>query len=212
MIKAIIFDADGVIFDNEDLWDKGQTVFLARRGKIYDRALTKHRLTGRSLPEGVKVMQQQYGFTGDPEVLGRERLDIMKELYDQVQLMPGFLEFYASIKNSYKTAVATSSNPLLFEILDKKFGVTKLFSSHVYFLKDVNNVSKPEPDIFLYAAKMLGTDPEEALVIEDAPLGVEAAKSAGMKCVGLMSSYPKETLIKADQIVAKFSEINLSKF
>ena len=207
MLQAIIFDADGVIFDNEDLWDEGQKIFLGRWGKIYDRALTKHRLTGRSLSDGVRIMQEQYNFPGDPEALAEERMQIMKKLYGQVQLIPGFLEFLSSIQPEYKTAVATSSNLELFKILDKKFSITKLFNGHVYFLKDVNFISKPAPDIFLYAAKMLACDPKDCLVIEDAPLGIEAAKRAGMKAVGLMSSYPKDVLSAADQVVSKFSEI-----
>ena len=136
----------------------------------------------------------------------------MKKLYEQIELMPGFLDFFAKIKPKYKAAVATSSNIDLFNILDKKFSITQLFENHVYFLKDVNNVSKPEPDIFLYAAKMLATAPSESLVIEDAPLGIEAAKKAGMRSVGLTSSYPRETLAQATQIVDKFEEINLEQF
>ena len=155
MINTIIFDADGVIFDNEDLWDKGQTEFLGRRGLVYNRALTKHLLTGRSLSEGAKVMQGQYGFPGDPEILGEERKEIMKRFYQEAKLIPGFMEFFDTIKTKYKTAVATSSNIELFKILDSKFGITNLFRGHVYFLKDVNNVSKPKPDIFLYAPKIL---------------------------------------------------------
>lgn len=212
MITAIIFDADGVIFDNEDLWDQGQIEFLRRRGLVYNRALTKHRLTGRSLPDGVKIMQEQYGFTGDAVVLGHERMEIMKQLYQQIELMPGFLDFFAKIKSKCKTAVATSSNIELFNILDEKFKITDLFDDHVYFLKDVNNVSKPEPDIFLYAAKMLDSNPADCLVIEDAPLGIEAANRAGMKVIGLTSSYPKEMLSAASQIVDKFEEINLNQF
>ncbi len=212
MIEAIIFDADGVIFNNEDVWDKGQVEFLARRGLVYNRELTKHHLTGRSLVDGVKIMQEQYGFSGDPKVLAEERMQIMKSLYPTVELMPGFLDFYNSIKFQYKTAVATSSNFELFSTLDKKFGITNLFNSHVYFLKDVNFVSKPAPDIFLHAAKMLKSSPKESLVIEDAPLGIAAAKKAGMKCVGLMSSYNQVALAEADQIVRTFTDINLNLF
>lgn len=210
MIQAIIFDADGVIFDNEDLWDEGQRIFLSRRDKTYNRDLTKHRLTGRSLAEGAKIMQEQYGFSGNPEILAEERMQIMKELYSRASIMPGFEDFFNSVKNMYKTAVATSSNPELFKILDRKFEISKKFSNRVYFLKDVGGVSKPAPDIFLHAARMLGAKPKNCLVIEDSPLGLEAARRAGMKSAGLMSSYSANILSGAGQVVRKFSEIKLS--
>lgn len=212
MIKSIIFDADGVIIDNESLWDLGQTEFLSRRGFVYDRAKTKHLLTGRSLSEGAKIMQEQYGCPGNPETLGQERLEIMKTLYPNINFMPGFLEFFAKVKDTYKTAIATSSNLDLFKMADAKLGLSKLFNNHIYFLKDVNNVSKPEPDIFLFAAKMLNTPPSECLVIEDAPNGVLAAKKAGMKCLAHSATHGKEHLTGADVIVDNFEQIDLSQF
>jgi beta-phosphoglucomutase len=212
MIKAIIFDADGVILDSENLWDTGQVEFLARYGKVYDRAKTKHLLTGRSLSEGSKIMMQQYDFTGNPEALGEERYEIMIKFYDHIAYMPGFLDFYNKLKGSYKTAVATSSNLKLFGIANEKLKLSELFGSHIYFLKDVNNVSKPEPDIFLYAAKMLKTDPKECLVIEDAPNGVMAAKRAGMNCIALSTTHGRDHLAEANNIVDSFDEIDLSKF
>ena len=66
MIDTLIFDFDGVIADSEDIWDKGQTEFLRRKGFVYNRAKTKHLMTGKSLVDGVKVMQGIYGFSGYP--------------------------------------------------------------------------------------------------------------------------------------------------
>ena len=77
MIDTIIFDADGVILDSEKLWDKGQKEFLKRRGFKYDRDKLKHLMTSTSPAEGVLVMQHHYGFTGDPDVLARERIEIL---------------------------------------------------------------------------------------------------------------------------------------
>ena len=76
----------------------------------------------------------------------------------------------------------------------------------------MNYVSKPEPDIFLHAAKMLGENPANCLIVEDAPAGVAAAKRAGMSCVALSTTHGREHLLDADQIVDSFSEINLSNF
>ena len=62
MIDTIIFDAEGIVIDTEAVWDKGQEIFLQRRGFVYDRERIKPLLTGRTLAEGVEVMKQVYQF------------------------------------------------------------------------------------------------------------------------------------------------------
>ena len=65
---------------------------------------------------------------------------------------------------------------------------------------------KPDPQGFLVAAERLGVKPEECVVIEDAPGGVEAAKRAGMRCIGLTTSRPREALAEADVVVDSLEE------
>ena len=67
MIDTIIFDGEGIVIDTESIWDKGQEIFLQRRGFVYDRDRIKPLLTGRTLAEGVEVMKQVYRFEGDTE-------------------------------------------------------------------------------------------------------------------------------------------------
>ena len=71
MIDTIIFDAEGIVIDTETIWDKGQAIFLQRRGFVYDRERIKPLLTGRTLAEGVEIMRQAYRFDGDTEALAR---------------------------------------------------------------------------------------------------------------------------------------------
>ncbi len=213
MIDTIIFDFDGVIADSEDIWDKGQTEFLRRKGFEYNRATTKHLMTGKSLVDGVRVMQSIYGLSGNPKALALERKEIVKELY-RTQLRPvhGFLVFYERIKKDYKTCIATSSDKELFKIADARFGFSGLFSQNIFFVEDVGGISKPAPDIFLYAARIMGSPPASCLVIEDAPSGIEAAKRAGMKCIALTTTYPRNMLASADVIVDSYEEIDLERF
>jgi len=208
-IDTILFDAEGVIVDTEKVWDHGSTELLRRRGKVYDSKRTKPLLTGRSLPEGIRVMQEQYGFDGDPEVLARERLEIVRELFNQVELMTGFLDFHARVHGRFKAAVATAMHEELLTPLDRRLGLTRLFEGHVYHLAHVGGRSKPNPDLFLYAAERLGSPPASCLVLEDAPYGIEAAHRAGMACIGLATTYPTEMLTAADRVVRSFTEIEL---
>ena len=69
--------------------------------------------------------------------------------------------------------------------------------------------SKPNPDIFSHAANQFGAAPADCLVIEDAPNGVEAARSAGMKCVALTTTFARQQLSRANLVVDSFAEIDL---
>jgi beta-phosphoglucomutase-like phosphatase (HAD superfamily) len=212
MIEAIIFDGEGVVFDSETIWDKGQHEFLGRRGIAYDRSRLKPLLTGRSLVEGVRVMQGLFGFAGDPEVLARERLEIVRTFFEtEITFLEGFLTFHTQVRAFCKTCIATSLAPDLLSVVDRSLELSDLFSGKVFSLAHVGNKGKPEPDLFLFAARQLGSPVEHCLVIEDAPLGVEAAKRAGMRCVALTSTYKRELLTAADLVVDQFQEIDLNK-
>lgn len=210
MIKAIIFDADGVVIDTQAIYSKADQLFLKNHNVNAKPSEFEHLLTGVSLDNGTKILQKLFGIEGDPAVLLQERINKIKAFYTEIKFVPGFLDFFNKIKSTYKTAIATSSNFELFSIADAELGLHKLFDNHIYFLKDVNNVSKPAPDIYLYAAKQLETEPSECLVIEDAPNGIKAAKNAGMECVGLATTHDPKLLMEADTIIESFEELNLS--
>lgn len=211
MSDTIIFDLDGVIIDSESIWDKSQAVFLERRGCTYDREKVKHILTGTSMVEGSIILQKMYGFPGDPEELAKERIEITKDLFGtEVNFVPGFQDFYENVRGKYKLAIGTSLDRQLLEVIDKRMGLRKLFYNNVWCIEDVGNLSKPDPAIFLYAAKMLKSSPESCVVIEDSPRGIEAAKNAGMKCIGLATTYDRSKLSAADLIVNSYSEIKLN--
>jgi beta-phosphoglucomutase-like phosphatase (HAD superfamily) len=213
MIDTIIFDGEGVVFDSETIWDRGQREFLGRRGVAYNREFLKPLLTGRSLIEGVRVMQALYGFAGDPTELARERLAVVRSLFAaEVRFMAGFLDFYHRVSPYYKTCLATSLAVELLAVVDNGLKLSQLFTGHVFSIADVGNVGKPAPDLFLLAARRLGSSVDRCLVIEDAPLGVEAARRAGMKCVALTTTYTQEKLIRADVIVESFSDLDMDKF
>ena len=207
-IEAILFDAEGVVIDTEEVWDHGQRVFLGRRGLVYDRERIKPLLTGRSLVDGARVMQRELGFPGDPKALAVERLEIVRELLvEEARFMEGFPAFFESVRGCYRCCVATALERSLLAAVDRKLGLSELFDGQLFSIADVGNRSKPDPALFLFAAERLWVRPERCLVIEDAPNGVEAARRAGMRCVGLASTYRSEQLAAADWVVDSFAEI-----
>lgn len=211
MIDTIIFDAEGIVIDTETIWDKGQEIFLQRRGFVYDREWIKPLLTGRTLAEGVEVMKQAYRFDGDTDVLARERADIVRELFiHETAFIDGFLPFFATVRDRYKTCVATAMDQELLQLVDRHLNLSALFENRIYTLDKVGFRSKPNPDIFLYAAQQLGSAPENCVVIEDAPHGIDAAKSAGMRCIAISTTYDPGKLQKADFVVNAYAEIDLA--
>jgi HAD superfamily hydrolase (TIGR01509 family) len=207
MIDTIIFDGEGVVVDTEGVWDMGQEEFLHRRGFVYDRERIKPLLTGRSLVEGVEILQHEYGFDGDPQEQARERAEIVRELFEtQVGFVAGFERFFESVREDYKTCIATAMDPALLAPLDRKLGLSERFGGRIYTLDDVNYRSKPHPDLFLHAARELGSTAAQCLVFEDAPHGIEAARRAQMLCVGLTTTYTEDQLGEADIVLSGYEQ------
>jgi beta-phosphoglucomutase len=211
VIEAILFDCDGVVLDSETIWDRCETEFLRRRGIAFDIERTKPLITGLGQRAGVLLLQEQYGVAGDPDALVRERLEIIRELFEQeVRFTAGFPEFYEEkVRGRYRTCIATSMPEELFAVADRKLGISRFFDERVYFPTHVGGRAKPAPDIFLYAAAQLGAPPERCLVLEDSPRGLEAARRAGMVSIGLATTHEPEMLREADRVVGSFAEIEL---
>lgn len=210
IFDTLIFDLEGVVIDTEPVWIHAATELLARRNIIYDNNKMQPLLIGTSLVEGIRILQQEYGFDGNPKELAKERMEIANGLLArEVNFMPGFPDFYKGVVAVYKTCIATSMYPEPFSYADKKLKLRELFNNNVFSIDEVGYVGKPNPSIFLYAAKQLNSIPERCIVIEDAPNGVEAAKRAGMYCIALTTSVSADKLGNADFIVDSFSQIEL---
>lgn len=213
-IESVIFDLEGVIIDTEPLWDQVSVIFLQRHNAVYNREQTKPLLMGKTLAEGVRIMQGQYGFSGDVDDQATERREIARELFSEnVAFIPGFEKFYENVSGKgLKSAIATSLEKDFLRSMDEKLKLGELFNNKVFSIADVGYKSKPNPDVFLYAASQLSTPPLSCLVIEDAPNGVEAARRAGMICIALTTSTTREKLLGANLVVDSYTEIDLSKF
>lgn len=211
MINTIIFDLEGVIVDSETIWDTVDRVFLRNYGEVFDRERDKHLLAGKSFREGTDLLRWLYKIEKSTDELVLERMDAVKECFrKELREIPGFREFFMSIRNTHKTCVATALHDDLLTIVDESIGLSELFGPNLFTVSCVGNVGKPAPDIFLYAGKKVNSDPRHCLVIEDAPHGIEAAQRAGMRSIGLATTFPKAMLAAANQVVSSFTEINFA--
>jgi len=210
-IKAIIFDAEGVVVDTEILWDKSQDVLLGRRGLEYDRDYLKPRMAGQTLLQGAELMVDYYNLDEQPSAIEQERKDLIHDLFEnEIHFIHGFVPFINNLNGSpLKKSIATAMNKTLMVKVEKKLRLEQYFGNHVYYIEDVGNKSKPEPDVFLFAARNLGVNSSDCIVIEDAPHGIEAANRAGMFSIGLVTTFSHDHLKNANFIADDFEKLLL---
>lgn len=208
-IEAIIFDAEGVVVHTEMLWDKSQEVLLARRGLQYDREYLKPRMAGQTLLEGAQLMIEYYGLDERAGDIARERDELIRALFDEeIPFVDGYASFAKMLSSSpVRTAIATAMDKALMAKVERQLHLKEFFGDHIYFIADVDNKSKPAPDVFLHAAEKLGVKPENCIVIEDAPYGIEAARRAGMYAIGLTTTFSADHLLNADFVANDFMQI-----
>lgn len=208
-VAAWVFDAEGVVVDTEPLWDAAQQEFLARRGIDYDRARVKHLLAGRAAPDAMRALQRLYELPGDVLDLAAERAFLVAANVSRVRFVEGFTDFFALVSARWPTALATAMDLALFRQVDGILGLSDLFGGHVATLASVGGRGKPAPDLFLHAAAGLGVSPASCVVVEDAPVGIEAAANAGMRSIAITTTFDASHLSGADLIVGSFAEIPL---
>ncbi len=209
MIKAVIFDMDGVLVDTESFWSEADREFLKRRGINY-RDEFKAEVMGRSLEATANFYKNKFNLKESTDRITEERLKILRGLYkEKLSPMPGALTLITNLhKNGYILALASGSPIGLINTVLKKLDLGKYFSAKIS--GESVKKGKPAPEIYLTTAKKIKIKPLNCLVIEDAPSGVSAAKKAGMYCVAVFDKRysKKEDVIKADLIVESLREIN----
>jgi len=208
MIKACIFDLDGVIVDTAVYHYKAWKRLAAEMGFDF----TEHdneRLKGVSRMRSLEIILEIGNVTkteAEKEELADRKNRWYVDMINQMQpneILPGAREFVQACRNvGIKTALGSASKNSM-TILNK-IGMTDLFDAII----DGNKVSKakPDPEVFLKGAAELGVQPADCVVFEDAIAGIQAAKNAGMKAVGIGE---QETLKEADVVVKGLSEITL---
>ena len=195
MIKAIIFDMDGVIVDSLPMHLKIWEKIFTRRGlefnlKIYER------YNGLSTVETAENMKKDFDMDDDPEDIVKEKIRLEKEVRESIALFDNAVEtLECAKKKGYKLALGTSAMSHMLDYILEKFDIGKYFDA-IVSAREVEH-TKPSPEIFILAAERLGVEPKECAVVEDAINGVLAAKKAGM-CTIAMTTTSKETTLKKE--------------
>lgn len=210
MLKAVIFDMDGVIIDSEPFYLViGMELYKKLNiNMTEDEHIT---FTGVSNNNMWTTIKNKYGLKETVKELvklqNKANIEYLEKHMDKP--IPGVVEILESLKNNgIKVALASSSSMEIIKMVLEKFKIIEYFQSIV----SGENLErgKPAPDIFLNAAKLLQVDPECCTVIEDSNHGVTAAKAAGMKCIGFQNpNSGNQNLKAADLILSSLKGMSL---
>ncbi len=209
MIKAVIFDLDGVIVDTEPLNQQCQRDFIISLG-IKDPQPLKVNLQGLNTQAYWTAMKAGYGLTLSIDELARSwrptYLSFLESL-ETIPIIPGIPELINYLMaHQYGLAIASSANPKRIELILRKTQLAQFFP--IIIDGDSYENSKPAPDCFLLAAQRLGTAPEDCIIIEDSTNGVQAANAARIRCVGYGgSAHNTDDLSEADVIITDFKSL-----
>jgi beta-phosphoglucomutase len=200
MIKGVLFDMDGVLVDSEAFMCKAAIMMF---GELGIKVLPEDFLPFVGMGENKYLggVAEHYGHKiniADAKARAYEIFGIIVQ--GNLFPLPGAHEFIAECrKKGLKLALATSADNVKMNINLKEIGFLPEYFDSIITGQDIVN-KKPFPDIYIKAAKSLGLEPEECLVVEDAISGIKAGKSAGCRCLAVTNSFEASALNEADWI------------
>jgi HAD superfamily hydrolase (TIGR01509 family) len=206
-LAAVIFDMDGVLADTEPVHELAMGDFLAKLGtSITSEYYTT--LVGMGDRAVWAKLRADLGLDLTLEQCIHGYHDILVDRSGQVPPGPGVVELIEALKAAgIPIAVASSSSPAVVEATLRGIGIRHHFATVVTGF-DVKH-GKPAPDIYLKAAAAVGAVPERCVAIEDSRHGVQAARAAGMACLGLESRYMDPATLGANRVVASLADVGV---
>ena len=210
MLKAVLFDMDGVIVDTEPLHRKAYFLMFKDMGiHVTEQMYTSY--TGQSTLNICKQLVGHFNLDTDPKILVAIKRKHFKYLFENdtsLQLLDGVLDLIKNYHDNGLTLVLASSAsmPNINRIFER-------FNLDQYFVAKLSGAdlkqSKPHPEIFIKAAKASGHPKKNCMVIEDSSNGIKAANDAGIFVVGYDSTHSTDQdYSKAHKVVSSFSELD----
>ena len=209
--RGVIFDLDGVLVDSSRLhWESWQRVGAERGFEMSEElfwetfgmpnSLIFERLFGKPLPPE------------EAQELSERKEEIYRKLAaGRLKPLPGAVELLGALKDAgFRIALGSSTPMSNIRVILDAVGVRPFFDA-IVCADDVTR-GKPDPEVFLKAAERLGLPPARCVVVEDAVVGIQAAKAAGARCLAITTTHPREKLSEADRVVDSLEEVSPADF
>ena len=198
--SAILFDLDGVLVNSTGSVDRQWRIWARERGIDEEKVIAIGH--GIRAVEVIRIVAPHLDAEAEVRKLESREADDR----DGVAVMPGAVDLVRSIPEG-RWCIVTSGGRHLASARLRSFGVP--VPRILVTADDVTN-GKPHPEPYLKGAKLLGADPADCLVIEDAPSGIESARAGGMKVLGITSTYGAEALKHANAVIGKLGQIQVT--
>ena len=203
--KAVLFDMDGVIVDSERYWVE------LEEEEIYPNVVAEEvdteETTGMNFREIYDYLDDNYETTASKEEFVERYEEAARELYgEKVELMDGFRDLLEDLHDDGQAVAVVSSSPhnWIDRVLDR-FDLREEFDE-IISAEEIDGKSKPEPDVYEYAAETVGVEPADCIAVEDSENGVQSAKAAGMAAVGYRNQSDDELDLSEADAVAESPE------
>jgi beta-phosphoglucomutase len=211
MLRGAVFDFDGVIVDSHPAHLRAWKSFLISVGKTVSEEQLQFVLDGRKRDE---ILRHFMGELDADQIVeyGLRKEQCFRDEVTHVRMADGLLDFLEDLQSEQLgLAIASSASKSRILFLLDRFGLRKYFREVIS--GDEVEQGKPHPAVFLKAAHQLRVDTCELMAFEDAVSGVHAAKSAGMKCVGIAQLDRVSILLAAgaSHVVPDFRSLSCSK-
>jgi len=203
---AVIFDMDGVIVDSEPLHEQAFREIFHELGYGDAHGMDFTAYYGRS----DRAFWQDFVARHSPpqpleELLALKQSRLIQILRREQPVFHGLPELLARLAPAFPLAIASGSNhPVIDEVLAMR--QLRRFFPVVVSVQDVGR-NKPEPDVFLRAASLLGVAPAACWVVEDSSAGIEAGRRAGMRVIAITNTLARERLAHAHHVVTTYEEV-----
>lgn len=208
--RAVLWDMDGVLVDSGELHYQSWLETLADLPIPFDRDKF-HQTFGMDNTGTLTILMGKPPAADFLEMVSERKENRFRQLIrGHLQLLPGVLKCLSSLQEKGTLqAVASSAPQANIEVIVDELNIRNYFSA---LISASSMPGKPNPAVFLEAARQLGLEPKHCVVIEDSVAGVAAARYAGMKCIAVTTTHPRSSLSAADIVVDSLEELALSAF